>query len=156
MEASRHWTRRSLGVLAAILAAVALVGAVALAGRRERRTFLTVSDVLDDPTALYGKSVRVRDQVADVLGATVVTLGAGAGGEEIVVFGLAVRPSLDPVPDDDRTPVGDVVTVEGQLRRFDMAELESRVGALDEDRYRHFEGSPALIAESWAPAPRAG
>lgn len=85
-----------------------------------------------------------------------VTLGAGGGGEEIVVFGLAVTPSLDPVPDDDRTPVGDVVEVEGQLFRFDMAELESRVGVLDEDRYRRFEGTPALIAESWTPTARTG
>ncbi|MDP9072457.1 MAG: hypothetical protein M3N68_14460 [Actinomycetota bacterium] len=158
MEARGPWLRRWLGVLAilAVLVAVALVGALAPHGRREVTSFLTADEVLDNRTALYGKSVRVRDRVARVVGATVVTLGAGATGEEILVFGVAATPSLDDVADDDRTPVGDVVAAEGQLLRFEIGELEARVGELDESRYQRFEGTPALIARSWTPAPATG
>ena len=157
MERSRlRPTRRSLGVAAVVvlLVAVGLVAALATRPTRTSPAFRTAEEILEDPVALYGQRVRVRDRVARMVAATAVTIGSRETGAEVLVFDVAVVPAMDDLADDHRTPVGDLVAVEGWLRPFDIADFEAEVGELDESRYQRFEGRPALVAEVVDPAPR--
>ncbi len=146
---------RPLRVVVVVGALGALLVLVAVApGRRVSAGYLTAEEVVEDAPALYGKSVRLRDRVARVLGAQALTLGRGEGGEEVLVLSIAVVPALEDMGDPDGDPVGDVAAVEGRLHRFEIAALEASVGNLDDARYHQFEGRPVVLAEHVEPAPR--
>ncbi len=137
---------------AAAVATAVLVLLVASCSGRSPRTSAgrSAAAVVDEAGSLYGKTVLVTDRVTGVMSATALMLGGSASEGGLLVFGISAMHALDDF-DADRSPVGDVVSVEGELRPFDVAEFERLLGELDDSRYEPFDGNPALVADTFSP-----
>ncbi len=142
---------RPTAVILAAVSAGALLTALLLLVTREGPgravSGAAAATVLDHPDRFVGTTVRLQDRVKEVPSARSVTLGAGG----LLVLNLAIAPAIDDVADGDRSLVGDVVQVTGEVRIFRMEEIEAEVGVLDEDRFRAFIGRPVVIARSIEP-----
>lgn len=106
----------------------------------------SIDAISNEPTTYYGKTVRVQEDVARVLGPRVFTLD-----EENVV-----RPGKDVVviaPKGVTVKADDDVTVTGTVRAFVWTELEKELVDLDMKRewQLEFNNRPVIIATSVEP-----
>ncbi|MGE3178301.1 MAG: hypothetical protein AB7O32_12615 [Vicinamibacterales bacterium] len=119
----------TITTLPAIAAAVALTAAPAFAqsqqsdtDRSRNASTVAAENLSDNPENYIGKTITVKEEVADVVGPNVFTIEDGeffGTSPDILVF----------APDAMVSPVEDQsVTVTGVVRRFTFAELEREYG----------------------------
>ncbi len=131
------------------LAAVAIVAGVALVVREEpTRGGHDVTSLVRRADRLLGERVTVAGRVGEVISAKsfIVT----DGGRRLLVLGVSTVPAID--DNVDGVFADERVTVTGVVRRFEVREMESYVGELDDERYQRFAGEPVILADSVVPA----
>ncbi len=146
------WRPTAVIVAAAITGAALTVLVLALTRDGKGRDPLdsasvTAAAVLAEPERFVGTTVRVNGRVTDVVAAQSVTLGPGP----LLVLNIAVAPGIDDLADGDQSLLGEAVQVNGEVRIFQMDEIEAEVGVLDEEKFRAFSGLPVVIASSITP-----
>ncbi len=108
----------------------------------------TVSNINEDPEAYYGQEVSVIGDVVELVSTNVFQLDDPAllGGDTVLV-----------VLGEGMTVVeGETVQVMGTVRQFNLTEVEGEMGFdLEDELFTDYEGSPAIVASSIAPAPSA-
>ncbi len=109
-----------------------------------------VSQILETPRTFYGNTVSVEGDVENVIGTQALTVdGAGAIGDQLLVIS---RESLEPIggsgiPQSIFNPA-DRVTVEGEVREFDLVRVERELGIdLDNEQFAAWQGRPFVFAD---------
>ncbi|MGF1500144.1 MAG: hypothetical protein ACFB8W_25440 [Elainellaceae cyanobacterium] len=93
-----------------------------------------------------GELVTVRSPIGTTLADQGVVLASDAG--DVLVLNTTGVPFS--VPEEEETPV----QVTGELVQFVITDVEDEFGVdLDDDLFGEYEQQPAIIAESFAPAP---
>lgn len=114
---------------------------------------VTTEEVTDNTAQLIGKTVTVRSEPVRKIGNNTFTISDEEffGNETILVVNASGQPLVLPTDDTE-------VQVTGQVRKFVLAEIERDYDFLDlePDLYVEYEGKPAIIAQSIAPAPKPG
>ena len=119
------------------------------AGISERR----VAQILEQPQAFYGTTVTIEGSVENVVDTQALTVNTpGAIGDQLLVIS---RDSLEPIggsgiPQSIFSPQ-DSVTVEGQVKEFNLSEVEEELGIdLNDEAYQAWEGKPFVFASDVA------
>lgn len=114
-----------------------------------------VSQILETPNTFYGTTVSIEGEIENVLGTRALTIdGPGAIGDQLLVVS---RDSLEPVggsgiPQSIFSPT-EVIMVEGQVREFNLNEVEQELGVdLDDQQFSAWEGRPFVYAFSVVPS----
>ena len=113
---------------------------------------VTTEEVAEDTEALIGQTVTIRSDALEVIEPASFTVGDDEffGGEEILVINASGE--IFELPEDDTE-----VQITGEVAEFVFADIESEYDLdLDPDLYVDYEGQPAIIAQSLAPAPEPG
>jgi len=113
----------------------------------------TTEEVTDNTAQLIGKTVTVRSEPVRKIGNNTFTISDEEffGNETILVVNASGQPLALPTDDTE-------VQVTGEVRKFVVAEVERDYDFLDlnPELYVEYEGKPAIIAQSIAPAPEPG
>jgi len=116
-------------------------------------TNVTTEEVAENTTALIGQTVTVRSEPVRKINPNTFTIEDKEffGDEEILVVNASGQPVAFPEGDMDVQITGEVTkfVVAEVNREYDFLELEPEV-------YVEYEGKPAIIAQSIAPAPEPG
>lgn len=114
---------------------------------------VTTEEVADNTNALLGKTVTVRSEPVKKISPNTFTVSDEDffGSETILVVNASGQPVV--LPEDDIE-----VQVTGKVAKFVVADIERDYDFLDLDPelYVEYEGKPAIIAQSIAPAPEPG
>lgn len=112
----------------------------------------TVQDVVDSTSQLIGQTVTVRNEVSRIISDGTFTIDDEKlfGNEEILVINASGSPFF--VPND-----GTEIQITGEVRQFDITSMTREFNLnFDTDTYLTYEGKPAIIARSFALAPKPG
>ena len=114
---------------------------------------VTTEEVANNTNALIGKTVTVRSEPVKRISPNTFTVSDKDffGSETILVVNASGQPVV--LPEDDIE-----VQVTGKVAKFVVADIEKDYDFLDLDPelYVEYEGKPAIIAQSIAPAPEPG
>ena len=114
---------------------------------------VTTEEVANNTNALLGKTVTVRSEPVKKISPNTFTVSDEDffGSETILVVNASGQPVV--LPEDDVE-----VQVTGKVAKFVVADVERDYDFLDLDPelYVEYEGKPAIIAQSIAPAPEPG
>ncbi len=113
---------------------------------------VTTEEVADGVEGLIGQTVTIRSDALEVIEPASFTVADQEffGGEDILV--LNASGEVFTLPEGDTE-----VQVTGEVVQFVYSDIESAYDFdLDPDLYVDYEGQPAIIAESLAPAPEPG
>jgi uncharacterized protein YdeI (BOF family) len=114
---------------------------------------VTTEEVTDNTAQLIGKTVTVRSEPVRKIGNNTFTISDEEffGRETILVVNASGQPLVLPTDDTE-------VQVTGQVRKFVLADINREYDFLDlePNLYVDYEGKPAIIAQSIAPAPKPG
>lgn len=114
---------------------------------------VTTEEVANNTNALLGKTVTVRSEPVKKISPNTFTVSDEDffGSETILVVNASGQPVV--LPEDDIE-----VQVTGKVAKFVVADIERDYDFLDLDPelYVEYEGKPAIIAQSIAPAPEPG
>jgi len=114
---------------------------------------VTTEEVTDNTAQLIGKTVTVRSEPVRKIGNNTFTISDEEffGRERILVVNASGQPLVLPTDDTE-------VQATGQVRKFVLADIERDYDFLDlePNLYVDYEGKPAIIAQSIAPAPKPG
>ena len=115
---------------------------------------VTTEEVTDNTAQLIGKTVTVRSEPVRKIGTNTFSINDKEffDGDNILVVNASGKPVV--LPADNNTPV----QVTGQVRKFVVADINREYDFLDlePNLYVEYEGKPAIIAQSIAPAPKPG
>ncbi len=115
---------------------------------------VTTEEVTDNTAQLIGKTVTIRSEPVRKIGTNSFTVSDEEffGNESILVVNASGQPLVLPADDDTE------VQVTGQVRRFVLADVNREYNFLnlEPNLYVDYEGKPAIIAQSIAPAPEPG
>ncbi len=131
-----------MAALAALAAAVAM-GAAAITGEGPRSRGEDVTSVLQRAEDFLGERATVDGRVGEIISATSFTVTNG--GPRLLVLNVPVIPAVD--DNLDAVVVNEEVQVTGEVRIFDVEEMESYVGELGDERYQPFVGKPVIVAD---------
>lgn len=116
-------------------------------------TNVTTEEVADNTAQLIGKTVTVRSEPEKKIAANTFTIEDEQffGDESILVVNASGQPVVLPTDDTE-------VQITGEVRKFVLVDIERDYDFLDlePNLYAEFEGKPAIIARSIAPAPEPG
>lgn len=114
---------------------------------------VTTEEVTDNTAQLIGKTVTIRSEPVAKVGNNTFTVSDEEffGNETILVVNASGQPLVLPTDDTE-------VQVTGEVRRFVIADVNRDYDFLDlePNLYVDYEGKPAIIAQSIAPAPEPG
>lgn len=114
---------------------------------------VTTEEVTDNTKQLIGKTVTVRSEPVRKVGNNTFTISDEEffGNETILVVNASGQPLALPTDDTE-------VQVTGEVRQFVVADVNRDYDFLDlePNLYVEYEGKPAIIAQSIAPAPEPG
>jgi hypothetical protein len=114
---------------------------------------VTAEEVTDNTAQLIGKTVTVRSEPVRKIGNNTFTISDEEffGRETILVVNASGQPLVLPTDDTE-------VQVTGKVRKFVLADINREYDFLDlePNLYVDYEGKPAIIAQSIAPAPAPG
>lgn len=117
------------------------------------RENVTTEEVSDQTKALIGKTVTIRSEPVNKIGASSFTVSDEQffGTESILVVNTSGKPFV--LPNDDDTEV----QVTGEVRRFVLADINREYNlGLEPNLYVEYEGKPAIVAQAIAAAPDPG
>lgn len=124
----------------------------------------TVDDIAARPQAYVGKVVSVTGSVGQVLGRRAFTIGDGGFLDDglLVVTNRPLRGAVGGSAGPTGAQAGqlvltdrEVVEVTGEIRRFDIEEIERELGLrLDEARFTDWTNRPVLLATAIGPGGR--
>jgi len=113
----------------------------------------TTEEVTDNTAQLIGKTVTIRSEPVKKVGNNTFTVSDEEffGNETILVVNASGQPLALPTDDTE-------VQVTGEVRRFVIADVNRDYNFLnlEPNLYVDYEGKPAIIAQSIAPAPAPG
>lgn len=147
------------GIIALLLLALILIPLFNADDSAGPEVGATVSDITDNPEEYLGETVTVSGEVDDAIGPRAFTIGGQEfyGGDTLLVVSANPLPTIADRPADEAVLTDDVVQVTGPVRRFNLAEFESTIGAdLDDALFTAYDGQPAVIARSVDLTPRTG
>lgn len=114
---------------------------------------VTTEEVTDNTAQLIGKTVTVRSEPVRKVGNNTFTISDEEffGNETILVVNASGQPLALPTDNTE-------VQVTGEVRQFVVADVNRDYDFLDlePNLYVDYEGKPAIIAQSIAPAPEPG
>lgn len=114
---------------------------------------VTTEEVTDNTAELIGKTVTIRSEPVEKISANTFTVSDEEffSNETILVVNASGQPVVLPTDDTE-------VQVTGQVRNFVVADINRDYDFLDlePNLYVEYEGKPAIIAQSIAPAPEPG
>ncbi len=114
---------------------------------------VTTEEVANNTNALIGKTVTIRSEPVKKINQNTFTVSDEDffGSETLLVVNASGQPMV--LPGDDIE-----VQVTGKVAKFVVADIERDYDFLDLDPelYVEYEGKPAIIAQSIAPAPEPG
>ncbi|URD48404.1 hypothetical protein [Chroococcidiopsis sp. CCNUC1] len=114
---------------------------------------VTTEEVTDNTKQLIGKTVTVRSEPVSKVGNNTFTISDEEffGNETILVVNASGQPLALPTDNTE-------VQVTGEVRQFVVADVNRDYDFLDlePNLYVDYEGKPAIIAQSIAPAPEPG
>lgn len=154
--AGRGLTAKLVVVALAVVAGPWLAAAPVAAQAQPQAA--TISEIVDNPSAFYGKTVTVTGAVEDVLGARSFTIEdddfLSDDSLPIIAGSAILNRAGGPL---DTTEVGDlfgdqVVVVTGEVHQFNLSAWEERIGVdLEDDAWGPWAGRPGIIATSIRP-----
>ena len=109
---------------------------------------VNLSEVATNPEVMWGRTVTISAEVADLLGPRAMVIGNDAplvGDKVLVVGGADLATLLDP-PTAGPITEADVVRVTGEVRRFDPAALATDLGVDAAALAGSYDGKSALVA----------
>lgn len=113
---------------------------------------VTFGDIADDPEAWLGKMVTVRGDLADRVGPRSFTLsepGLGTGSFLVLAQNDQVIPAEEPIFGEQGAGAGETVQVTGNIRLFDLAEIEQEIGFdLQDTSFTDYDNQPVIIAQT--------
>jgi predicted acyltransferase (DUF342 family) len=114
---------------------------------------VSLEDVATDPNAFIGQVVSVRGEVGKNIGTRGITVkSSGKNPEDILIVSRESLVGVGGGPGEGEYKVNDGVRVWGEVRTFNLHELEDEIGApLNEEAYRMYEGKPVIIANTIVP-----
>lgn len=95
--------------------------------------------VADAVSTLAGEQITLAGEVEEVLGAAAFRLD-GSGWTVVVLDGEAAA-----------VKEGDLVQVQGEVSRLDVAEMQEEMAGLPADDYEQYDGELVLVAETVSP-----
>ncbi len=116
----------------------------------------SVSEIVDDPREFIGETVTVSGEIASVLSPRVLTIGGDefVGGGELLVVASSDVPLQEVV--GDGLERDDLVQVTGEVRSFDVVEVEQAARAdLADEALAAWEDRVAIVAQTLVVTPRA-
>jgi hypothetical protein len=116
------------------------------------RDNVTAEEVRERTASLIGKTVTIRDVPNQKLSPNTFTMRGEEwfNNEPILVVNATGKPFVFPAEQTE-------VQATGEVRQFVIADVEREYGFdLDNNLYVDYEGRPAIIAQSMAPAPEPG
>lgn len=112
---------------------------------------VNLTEVANHPEVMWGRTVTISAEVADLLGPQAMVIGNDAlfVGDELLVLGAAPLDALLVEPGAGPIRETGVVRVTGEVRRLDPAALASELGGgLDATMLQSYDGKAALVAGS--------
>lgn len=125
----------------------------------------TVSEVVEEPSELFGRIVTVSGEVEQALGPNAFKLDNQKliGGEDLLVVSatpvvpVAGQPAADPVFNEDIFDDDTPLRVTGTVTKFVLADVKREFGlALEDNLFVEYQGKPVIIATAVALAPEPG
>ncbi len=114
---------------------------------------VTTEEVTDNTAQLIGKTVTIRSKPVRKIGNNTFTVSDEEffGNETILIVNASGQPLVLPTDDTE-------VQVTGEVRKLVLADVNRDYDFLDlePNLYVEYEGKPAIIAQSIAPAPEPG
>lgn len=109
-----------------------------------------VSEVLERPEDFYGRTIVLTGEVEEVIGPRAFTLDSpGPLSEKLLVVSRNVlQPIGGETTQDFFFETDDRVSVKGEVRQFNLRELEQSLGVdLVDEEFAQWEGKPIILAQ---------
>lgn len=110
---------------------------------------VTLYDIVENPREYYGSTVTVRGEVSQILGpnALLIVEPFGVSADDLLV--ISSVPLSEALPGDVPSFEDEAIRVTGEVREFDLTEVEQEIGAdLDEELLDYRVGTPSIVAAS--------
>lgn len=148
-EKYKKWTPLFAGV-AVIL--ILLVSSIVISVNTDLPdTESGVTRILQDPNNYYGSNVNVSGDVEEIVGSRALIIDSpGAASENLLVINKnPLMPIGGSGEDDFFFQENDRVNISGEVRKFNIREIEELLGIdLVDSDFAHMEGQPVVIADS--------
>lgn len=161
---SRPGTRSSfIAFVGLVLLGLPLLTLVIFLNQRDRdesespNTDVTVSDIANNPSEFYGKSVTVSGEIDDVMSRGAFVLGGKdfIGGSEVLVITAHALPGSGGRTKDAPAHENDLLQATGTVRPFDLAAVEKELSIdLNDAVFDAWSGKPVVVARSLNLTPR--
>lgn len=138
-----------VGPVVVVIAAVSVLTLLRQGDPADRGAAATLEHVADNPSQFFGERVTVGGEVVEILGPRSLLVSERfIAGDLLVVSSIPLR-EVDDLAGDTPLTEGDSIRITGEVRRFDLREVEQEVGAdLSEETLDAYVGTSAIIADA--------